>query len=555
MSDFFYNSVLQGDRGALKRALYKSMGFTEQALRRPLIALVNSYTDATPGHFNLNLLTDKAREGVTAAGGTAMTFGVTAPCDGIAEGHTGMRYCLPSRDLIASSIECMVRAHRFDGMILLASCDKIVPGMLMAAARLDIPAVFVNGGPMYPASYKGKHYDGNIITEAIGWKQRGEITQEEFARIENLAEPGCGSCAMLGTANTMCGLAEAMGMALPGTTTIPAVSSRRAQVAYDAGFAVMNLLKKGITSRQILTKEALMNAMAALMATGGSTNGILHLQAIWEEAGLGTLDLDEFGKMSKKIPQVASVYPASPYDMVDFYEAGGYAGVMKELLPLLNQDVMTVTGKNLAENMKKISFSSRREVIRPLDKPFAPEGGVSILKGNLAELGAVVKPAAVPENLMCMEGPAVVFHSEDESIEAILSGKIKPGSVLVLSYEGPKGGPGMPEMYRPMKSLEGMGLSDRCALITDGRFSGSNRGCFVGHISPEAYEGGTLALVKDGDQIKIDIPSGLLELKVCKEELKKRSSIWKRVEKEVAPGYLEIYRRISKSAAQGAVVR
>ena len=555
MSESFYNPVLQGDRGALKRALYKSMGFTDQSLRKPIIALVNSYTDATPGHFNLNLLTQKAREGVVAAGGTAMTFGVVAPCDGIAEGHTGMRYCLPARDLIASSIECMVRAHRFDGMILLGSCDKIVPGMMMAAARLDIPAVFVNGGPMHPACYKGKHYDGNIITEAIGWKQRGEITQGEFERIENLAEPGCGSCAMLGTANTMCGLAEAMGMALPATTTIPAVSSNRTQVAYDAGFAVMNLLRKGITSRQIMSREGLENAMAALMATGGSTNGILHLQAIWEESGYGELDLGEFGRMSKKIPQVASVYPASPYDMVDFYEAGGFAGVMKEILPLLHRDVLTVTGETLDENMKKIPYSSRREVIRPLDDPFAPEGGVSILKGNLATLGAVVKPAAVPQNLMCMEGPARVFHSEDESIEAILSGEIKPGSVLVLSYEGPKGGPGMPEMYRPMKSLEGMGLSDSCALVTDGRFSGSNRGCFVGHISPEAYEGGALALVKDGDIVKIDIPGGLIELKVSEKELAKRAASWQRVEKDVAPGYLETYRRVSKSAAQGAVVK
>ena len=550
----YYNDVLKGDRGALKRALYKSMGFTNDALRKPIIALVNSYTDATPGHFNLNLLTQKAKLGVEAAGGTAMTFGVTAPCDGIAEGHEGMRYCLPSRDLIASSIECMVRAHHFDGMVLLGSCDKIVPGMLMAAARLDIPTVFVNGGPMHPAKYKGKDYDGNIITEAIGWKQKGKISDSEFDYIESIAEPGCGSCAMLGTANTMCGLAEAMGMALPGSTTIPAVSSLRAQAAYDAGKAVMNLLKKGITARQIMTKEALYNAIAALMATGGSTNGILHLQAIYKEAGCGDLPLSVFGEMSKKIPQVASVYPASPYDMVDFYEAGGYCAVMKELLPILNGDVMTVSGKTLKENLSIVPSSPRREVIRELEDPFAKEGGVSVLTGNLSPMGCVVKPAAVPENLMCMEGPAQVFDSENEAIEAILEDEVKPGTVLVLRYEGPKGGPGMPEMYRPMKSLEGMGLSDSCALITDGRFSGSNRGCFVGHISPEAYEGGLLGLVENGDIIKIDIPNSKLELLVSDEEIEKRRKNWHRTEKDVAHGYLETYRRVSKSAAQGAVV-
>lgn len=554
MEQEYFNPILRGDRGALKRALYKSMGFTDDSLRKPLIALVNSYTDATPGHFNLNQLTEQARLGVQAAGGTAMTFGVTAPCDGIAEGHEGMRYCLPSRDLIASSIECMVRAHRFDGMVLLGSCDKIVPGMLMAAARLDIPTVFVNGGPMQPARYQGKDYDGNIITEAIGWKQRGEIDQKEFQHIENIAEPGCGSCAMLGTANTMCGLAEAMGLALPGSTAIPAVSSLRLQAAFDAGKAVMNLVKQGITARKILTEDALENAMAALMATGGSTNGILHLQAIWKEAGLGELELAVFDEMSRRIPQVASVYPASPYDMVDFYEAGGFCAVMKELLPLLHKNVLTVTGKTLEENLQDRPLSSRREVIRPLNDPFASSGGVSVLHGNLAPLGCVVKPAAVPAQLMCMEGPAQVFESENQAIEAILNDQVKPGTVLVLRYEGPKGGPGMPEMYRPMKSLEGMGLSDSCALITDGRFSGSNRGCFVGHISPEAYEGGVLALVQNGDRIRIDIPGGVLELDVPQEELEKRACNWMRVEKEVAPGYLETYRRVSRSAAQGAVV-
>ncbi|MDR1932728.1 MAG: dihydroxy-acid dehydratase [Spirochaetales bacterium] len=550
----YFNPVLDGDAGALKRALYKSMGFTDSALRKPIIAIANSYTNATPGHFNLNSLAEQAARGIEAAGGAAMSFGVIAPCDGIAEGHEGMRYILPSRDLIASSIECMVRAHRFDGMVLLGSCDKIVPGMLMAAARLDIPAVFVNGGPMYPASYKGKHYDGNIITEAQGWKQRGEIDEKEFREIEDLAEPGCGSCAMLGTANTMCCLAEAMGMALPGTALIPAVHASRMRAARDAGEVVMNLVRAGITARKIITRESLKNAIAVLLGMGGSTNGILHLQAVWYEAGLGQLPLRAFDEASRATPQVASVYPASPHDVVDFYEAGGVPAVMKELFPLLDTNALTVTGKTLAENLEAFSVSLRRDVIKPLAEPFSREGGVAVLTGNLAPLGAVVKPAAVPAEMMSFSGRARVFHSEQESIQAILNAQVKPHSVVVLRYEGPKGGPGMPEMYRPMKVLEGMGLSSSCALVTDGRFSGSNRGCFVGHISPEAYEGGELALVEDGDTITIDIPGRVIRLEVPDAELRERRKRWTRPEKPVSPGYLETYRRTSKSAAEGAVV-
>ncbi|MEM1484150.1 dihydroxy-acid dehydratase [Oscillospiraceae bacterium PP1C4] len=550
----YYNSLLRGDSGALKRALYKSMGFTENALKKPLVALVNSYTNATPGHFNLNLLCEQIQKGVEAAGGTAMTFGTIAPCDGIAEGHEGMRYILPSRDLITSSVECMVRAHKFDGMVLMGSCDKIVPGMLMAAARLDIPAIFINGGPMYPANYKGKHYDGNIITEAIGWKQRGEISEEEFAEIENLAEPCVGSCAMLGTANTMGCLAEAMGMSLPGSATIPAILSERMQAAYHTGEAIMELVKQGVTARQIITHQSIENAMAVLMAIGGSTNGIMHLQAIYHEAGLGDLPLAEFDRFSRKIPQIASIYPASPYDMVDFYEAGGVPAVMKELLPLLHSDALTVTGKTIAENLSPFPASPHREVIKTIAAPFSQDGGVATLTGNLAPLGAVIKPAAVPEHLMHFEGRAQVFHSEQEAIEAILASKVKPNTAVVLRYEGPKGGPGMPEMYRPMKCLEGMGLSDSCAIVTDGRFSGSNRGCFVGHISPEAYEGGTLALVEDGDLIIIDIPDRTIHLDVSDELLEQRKQLWVRLDKNIKQGYLRTYQRISKSAAEGAVV-
>ena len=554
MADKYFNPLLNGDQGALKRALYKSTGFTDEALRKPIIALVNTYTNASPGHSMLDEICRQVERGVQSAGGTAMIFSTIAPCDGIAEGHEGMRYILPARDLITSSVECMVRAHRFDGMVLMGSCDKIVPGLLMAAARLDIPAVFINGGPMLPADYCGKHYDGNIVTEAIGWKQRGEIGEDEFHRIEDLAEPCCGSCAMLGTANTMGCMAEALGMSLPGSAVIPAVYAKRLRIAYATGEAVMNLVRKGITARQIMTRPAIENAIRVLMGIGGSTNGILHLQAIHREAGLGDLPLAAFDEFSKVTPQVASVYPASPYDMADFYEAGGVPAVMHALREHMDTTVLTATGETLAENMKCFAPTARPEVIKSADAPFSPEGGVAVLSGNLSPLGCVIKPAAVPAHMMHYEGTAAVYHSEQEAIDAILAGQVKPHTAVVLRYEGPKGGPGMPEMYRPMKSLEGMALSDTCAIVTDGRFSGSNRGCFVGHISPEAYEGGPLALVEDGDRIIIDIPSRTITLDVSDEVLATRRVHWTRPEKDIPDGYLHTYRRTSRSAAEGAVV-
>lgn len=549
------NPLLQGDHGALKRALYKSMGFDDEALSRPLIAVVNSYTTATPGHANLNELSRQVHMGIEAAGGTAMEFGTIAPCDGIAEGHEGMRYILPARDLIASSIECMVRAHRFDGMVMLGSCDKIVPGMLMAAARLDIPALLVNGGPMLPASYRGKHYDGNIVTESIGWKQRGEIDEAQFAAIENLAEPCVGSCAMLGTANTMGCMAEALGLMLPGTATIPAVMARRLRAARQSGRRVVEMVKAGLTARRVLTHEAVENAMMLLMAMGGSTNAIMHLQAIHREAGLGELPLPAFDAMSQRVPQVASIYPASPYDMADFDEAGGVPAILRELRTLLHADCLTGSGETWAELLAHTPQSPRREVIRPLAEPFAQTGGVAVLTGNLAPLGAVVKPAAVPEQLHRFEGVARVFQGEREACEAILAGQIAPDTAIVLRYEGPKGGPGMPEMYRPMKCLEGMGRAQDCCIVTDGRFSGSNRGLFIGHISPEAYEGGVLALIEDGDRIRVDIGAREVTLLVDEQTLSERAAHFIRPEKTVADGYLSTYRKNSLSAAQGAVVR
>ncbi len=549
-----FNPVLEGDDGALKRALYKSMGHSDEQLRKPVIAVVNSYTNATPGHFNLNSVAQKVLNGIEAAGGHGMMFGTIAPCDGIAEGHLGMRYILAAREVITASIEVMMRAHRFDGMVLLGSCDKIVPAMLMAAARLDVPAILVNGGPMYPAEYKGKHWDGNIITEALGWKKRGQITEEEFQHIENIAEPGPGSCTMYGTANTMCCLSEALGMSLPGSSTAPAVSPERMNVAEESGRAIVGLVLNGVSARKIITPAAIRNAMTFLLATGGSTNALLHLQAIHYEAELGHLPLGAFDEMSHHVPLVSAIYPASEYDMIDFWEAGGVPAVEKELLSLYDLSALTVAGKTKGEILADTPMTKRREVIHSIDDPVRRDAGVAILHGNLAPLGSVIKPAAVPEHMMRFRGPAVVFNSEQESVDAIMSGAIKPGSVLVLRYEGPRGGPGMPEMYKPMKWLEGMGLSDSCALVTDGRFSGSNRGLFVGHISPEAAEGGALGLIVDGDEISIDIPARTMQLHVDDATLAKRREIWTSVHKDVPRGFLRLYREWALSAAQGAVL-
>lgn len=549
-----FNPVLSGDDGALKRALYKSMGHTDEQLRRPVIAVVNSYTNATAGHVNLNELTAEVLKGIDEAGGVGMVFGTIAPCDGIAEGHLGMRYILAAREVIASSIEVMMRAHRFDGMVMLGSCDKIVPAMLMAAARLDIPAILVNGGPMYPARYHGKDWDGNIVTEAIGWKKRGEIDEAEFRHIEDIAEPGPGSCTMYGTANTMCCIAEVMGMSLPGSSTLPAISPQRRECAFRTGQTAVDLVKHGVNARQIITPDAIRNAMIYLLATGGSTNAILHLQAIHYEAEYGHLPLSDFDKLSHHVPLVAALYPASEHDMIDFWEAGGVTAVEKEISALMHLDALTVSGQTKRQWLETQPQTSRPEVIHTLAIPVRNEAGVAVLHGNLSPLGCVVKPAAVPEDLMIFSGPAVVFNSEQESVDAILSGDIPPGSALVLRYEGPKGGPGMPEMYKPMKCLEGMGLSDSCALITDGRFSGSNRGLFVGHISPEASDGGDLALVENGDIITINIPTRELTLNVSADVLAVRRQHWVPVEKQVPRGFLRLYRRWALPAAQGAVL-
>lgn len=548
----YYNTLLRGDEGALKRALYKSMGHTDDDLKRPIIAVVNSYTNATPGHFNLDKLTNKVLQGIYEAGGIGMVFGTIAPCDGIAEGHLGMRYVLASRDLICASIESMVRAHHFDGLVLLGSCDKIVPGMLMAACRLNIPSIFVNGGPMYPANYKGRHYDGNIITEAIGWKKRGQITEEEFKHIENIAEPGPGSCAMYGTANTMCCIAEALGLSMPGSATIPAVAEERELCAFESGKQAVKLVKEQVKALDIVNAKSIHNAMCYLMATGGSTNGILHLQAINHEANLPDLKLEDFDKLSHHIPLIASIYPASEYDMIDFYEAGGVKAVEYEIKDKLNLDCKSVSLTTKAQELTEAVQSKNRQVIASFDKPHSKDAGVAVLNGNISPLGCVVKPAAVPQNLMKFTGKAIVFNSESEANHAIMNSQVKPNSVVVIRYEGPKGGPGMPEMYKPMKYLEGMGLSESCALITDGRFSGSNRGLFVGHISPEASDKGVISIIENGDVIHIDIPNRTLNVALSEETIKERLEKAKLVKKEVPRGFLRIYRKLAKSAAFGA---
>lgn len=549
-----HNQILQGDDGALKRALYKSMDHSDEDLRQPIIAVVNSYTNATAGHANLDVIGQQVIKGIEEAGGTAMTFGTIAPCDGIAEGHLGMRYILAAREIIAASIEVMVRAHRFDAMVLLGSCDKIVPGMLMAAARLDIPAIVVNAGPMYPAEYKGKHWDGNIVTEAIGWKAKGEIDEQEFRKIEDLAEPTIGSCTMFGTANTMCCLAESLGMSLPGSATIPAIDQQRLDVAYQSGQQIMTLVENNVTARQIITKQSIDNAICALLATGGSTNAIIHLQAIHYEAGLGPLSLDRFAQLSDKVPLLASIYPASEYDMIDFHLAGGVAAVEREMRALLNLDTLTVAGRK-GDVLEQIPVTTNRNIIKPLDEPFMHQSGVGVMRGNVAPEGSVIKPAAVPKHMFQFSGKAVVFDSEQAAIDAIVANQIVSGSVIVIRYEGPKGGAGLPEMYKPMKLLEGMGLSESCALITDGRFSGSNRGLFVGHISPEAYEGGVIGLIESGDQVSIDINARTITLDVAEDEIDKRRQQWKPVEKTMPNGILGLYRDRVSSAATGALLR
>ncbi|MBN1847137.1 MAG: dihydroxy-acid dehydratase [Deltaproteobacteria bacterium] len=536
------------------RALYKSMGYSADELTRPMIGIANAWSTVVPGHYILRTLAEAVKAGIRQAGGTPVEFGVIGACDGISEGHIGTRYILPTRELIANDIEAMVEAHRFDGIVLLGSCDKIVPGMLMAAARLDLPAILVNGGPALGGmEFAGKKCDVTALAEGIGRFQVGEMTEQELLKMEDRVMPTCGSCSMLGTANTMGCLAEALGMMLPGTAAIPAVHAAREQAAFQSGQRIMALVEKGITSRQIITSGAIRNAIRLSSAIGGSTNVALHIPAIAYEAYVDfTIQL--FDEITAQTPLLAKINPAGPANVPDFHEAGGVQAVLKEMEGILDINALTVTGKTISENLSSVPRIRENPVIRSADNPYSESGGLAVLWGNLAPEGAVTKPAAIDPAMWTFKGRARVFDSEAETNQAIMDKKVQAGDVVVVRYEGPKGGPGMPEMFRAMKLLGGMGLAKKTALITDGRFSGTNNGCFVGHISPEAAEGGTLAAIKDGDLISIDIHKRKIDLLVSSEEIRARLEKWKPPEPRIKSGYLRIYSQLARSASQGAII-
>ena len=540
--------------GALYRALFKCMDYDDRDLDKPIIAVANSWNTVCPGHYNLRQLSDRVKKGIKEAGGTPVEFGLIGACDGLSQMHEGMRYILPTRELIANDIEAMVHAHPIDAVVLLGSCDKIVPGMLMAAARLHMPAILVNGGPMKSKPYAkwnafgGDKMDISSVMQAAELVRTGRMSEEDYFELEEAAAGGPGSCQFLGTANSMCCFAEVLGLSLPGTATIPAVQDERFQVGYIAGKQIMQLLKQGITARQVINRQSIENAVTAMSAIGGSTNIVLHALALAYEAEVA-FSLSDFADLSAKVPQVAAIMPASKYDMTDFHEAGGVPAVMKELGDYIHTGLITVSGKTVGENISEAGIRNAN-VIRGLDKPFAEGGGLVVLYGNIAPEGAVTKKAAIPEHMLLFEGPAAVYNSESEAIKGIRTGEVIEGNVVVVRYEGPKGGPGMPEMFAPLKMLAGAGLREKVALITDGRFSGANSGLAVGYISPEAQEAGPLAALKDGDVITIDIENKRLSAEISEERLKSVKVKPARRYK----GYLGLYSRIVSSAARGAII-
>lgn len=550
-------AILQRPEFCFNRGVYKSMGFSDKDLEKPIIGIADTWSELVPGSYNLRAVADSVRRGIYAAGGTPVEFGVIGACDGTAQGNEGMKFILPSRDLIANDVEVMVQAHQLDGIVLLGSCDKIVPGLLMAAARLKLPAILLPGGPMQGGPvFDGRAADLTSLSEGCGMVNAGKLDAEELYRMEDTCGPGCGSCSFYGTANTMCCLSEALGLTLPQGALIPAVYAERARAAFATGEAIVELVRKNITADQILNEASMENAIRVLNATGGSTNGVLHLTAIARELGISSEKMmEKFQRLSETTPLVAKVNPSSRYNMEDFYLAGGIPQVMKEIEPLLNTEVLTVTGKTLKENLAEVSGARvNREVIKTMEEPFSAFGGIAVLFGNLASEGCVTKPSAIKENIRYFTGSARVFDCEEDAERAILAGEIQPQSVVVIRYEGPKGGPGMREMYKAMKYLYGMGLAECTALITDGRFSGTNNGCFVGHISPEAAEGGPIALIEDGDKITIDIPNKTITLHVTEEVLAERKKNWKAPEPKYKTGYLAVYSKLAASASRGAVV-
>ncbi len=549
------DNVKKGMQQAPHRSLFNALGFTKEEMERPLVGIVSSYNEIVPGHMNLDKIVNAVKLGVAEAGGVPVVFPAIAVCDGIAMGHTGMKYSLVTRDLIADSTECMALAHQFDALVMVPNCDKNVPGLLMAAARINVPTVFVSGGPMLAGHVKGKKTSLSSMFEAVGSYAAGTMTEEDVCEFEEKACPTCGSCSGMYTANSMNCLTEALGMGLKGNGTIPAVYSDRLRLAKHAGMAVMDLLKQNIRPRDIMTKDAVLNALAVDMALGCSTNSMLHLPAIAHEIGFD-FDIGFANEISEKTPNLCHLAPAGPTYMEDLNEAGGVYAVMGELaeLGLLNLDCMTVTGKTVGENIKGCA-NRNPEVIRPLENPYSKTGGLAVLKGNLAPEGSVVKRSAVAPEMMVHEGPARVFDCEEDAIAAIKGGKIVAGDVVVIRYEGPKGGPGMREMLNPTSAIAGMGLGSTVALITDGRFSGASRGASIGHVSPEAAVGGPIALVEEGDIIKINIPALTLELDVPEETLAKRKEGWQPRAPKVTEGYLARYAQMVTSGATGAVMK
>ena len=548
------DSVKTGTQQAPHRSLLNALGYTEEERRRPMIGIVSSYNEIVPGHMNLDKIVDAVKMGVAMAGGTPVVFPAIAVCDGIAMGHVGMKYSLVTRDLIADSTECMAMAHGFDGLVCVPNCDKNVPGLLMAAARLNIPTIFVSGGPMLAGKIKGQKKSLSAMFEAVGSVAAGTMTMEELCEFEEKVCPTCGSCSGMYTANSMNCLTEALGMGLKGNGTIPAVYSERIRLAKHAGMKIMELVEKDIKPRDIMTEKAFMNALTVDMALGCSTNSMLHLPAIAHEAGVD-LNLDVANELSAVTPNLCHLAPAGPTYMEDLNEAGGVYAVMNELTKknLLHLDLITVTGKTVGENIKGC-VNLDKEVIRPIENPYSETGGIAVLKGNLAPDSGVVKRSAVVPEMMVHQGPARVFDCEDDAIDAIKGGKIVAGDVVVIRYEGPKGGPGMREMLNPTSAIAGMGLGASVALITDGRFSGASRGASIGHVSPEAAVGGPIALVEEGDIISINIPENKLDILVSDEEMAKRKEKWQPREPKITTGYLSRYRELVTSGNRGAIL-
>ncbi len=547
------DNAKSGMQQAPARSLFRALGLTEEELARPLVGVVSSYNEIVPGHMNLDKIVEAVKQGVSMAGGTPIVFPAIAVCDGIAMGHEGMKYSLVTRDLIADSTECMAIAHQFDALVMVPNCDKNVPGLLMAAARLNIPTVFVSGGPMLAGRVKGEKRSLSSMFEAVGSYAAGTMTAEDVEEFECKVCPTCGSCSGMYTANSMNCLTEVLGMGLPGNGTIPAVYSERIRLAKKAGMAVMDMLKRNICPKDIMTKEAFTNALTMDMALGCSTNSMLHLPAIAHEAGVD-LNVDIANDISAKTPNLCHLAPAGPTYMEDLNEAGGIYAVMNEIakLGLLNLDCMTVTGKTVGENIKGC-VNKNPKVIRPVENPYSKTGGIAVLRGNLAPDSCVVKRSAVVSEMLKHQGPARVFDCEEDAISAIKGGKIVAGDVVVIRYEGPKGGPGMREMLNPTSAIAGMGLGASVALITDGRFSGASRGASIGHVCPEAAAGGPIGLVEEGDMISIDINANTINMEVSEEELARRRANWTPKTREVS-GYLKRYRRLVTSADKGAVL-